>query len=206
VSGVGQNIFDATASSRFPRLRSPRIGVNSACIGFAFLGVGHDPDAFSLMRRTGVASPEHSPFRIIPHRGQVAENTSKPPRSEHWGVLHEDESRSYLANDPRHLSPEAGAGAINPGAVARRADVLTREASRHHVNTASPRSSVKRSHVIPDRKRGQASVVLTGNENARGVGVALDGTYSAPSEEMAPEDASTSAREKSQLIEHVSLS
>jgi hypothetical protein len=47
---------------------------------------------------------------------------------------------------------------------------------------------------------------LTGNENARGVGVPLDGTYSAPSEEMTPEDASTSAREKSQLIEHVGLS
>ena len=158
------------------------------------------------MGRTGVACPQHSPPRIVPQRGQVSEYTSKPPSSEHWAVLHEDVAWSYFANDAGHLSPHAGAGAVNACSLSGGADVLTREASRHHVNTASPRSSVKRSHVIPDRKRGQASVVLTGNENTRGVGVPLDGTYSAPSEEMTSEQATPSAREKSQLIEHVGLS
>ena len=157
------------------------------------------------MGRAGVTRSEHTPARIVPQRGQVSEYTSKPPRSEHWGVFHEDVEGSYFANDASHLGPHAGAGTVDSCALAGGADVLARKASRHHVNTASPRSSVKRSHVIPDRKRGQASVVLAGNENTRGVGVPLNGTYSAPSEEMAPEDASTSAREKSQLIEHVDL-
>ena len=112
---------------------------------------------------------------------------------------------SYFANDAGHLCPHAGALAVDACALAGGADVLAREASRHHINTASPRSAVKRSHVVPNRKRGEAPIVLTGNENTRGVGVPLNGAYSAPSEEMAPEDASTSAREKSQLIEHVGL-
>jgi len=165
-------------------------------------GVGQDPDTFSLMRRTGVASPEHSPLCIIPQRGQVSENPSKPARSEHWGVFHEDESRSYLANDPRHFSPEAGAGAVNAGALSCGTDVLARESARHHVNTASPRASVKGSHVIPDRERREAPIVLASHENACGVVIELDGADSSPSEQVPAEDASTSAREKSQLIEH----
>jgi len=165
-------------------------------------GVGHDPDALSLMRRSGVASPEHSPSCIIPQRGQVAENTSKSARSEHWGVFHEDESRSYFANDPRHLSPEAGAGAVDAGALPCSADVLARESTRHHVNTAAPWSSVKGSHVIPDRERREAPVVLASHENACCVAVKLDGADGAPVEQVPAEDASTSAREKSQLIKH----
>ena len=161
-----------------------------------------DPDAVALVGRTGVACPQHSPSRIVPQRGQVSEYTSKPPRSERWGVLHEDEARSYFANDPRHLSPETGAGAVDAGALSRRADVLARESARHHVNTASPRASVKGSHVIPDRERREAPVVLASHENACGVAVKLDGADGSPSEQVTAEDASTSAREKSQLIEH----
>ncbi len=159
------------------------------------LGVGHDPHALPFVRRSGVASPEHSPPRIIPQRGQVSENASKPARSEHWGVLHEDEARSYFANDPRHLSPETGAGAVDAGALPCCADVLAREPARHHVNTASPRASVKGSHVIPDRERREAPVVLASHENACGVAVELDGADGAPSEQVTAEDASTSARE-----------
>lgn len=180
--------------------RLPRVGESCA------VGVGsHNPDAVSLMRRSSVASPEHSPPRIIPQRGQVSENASKPARSEHWGVLHEDEARSYFANDPRHLSPEAGAGAVNAGALSCRADILARESARHHANTASPWSSVKGAHVIPDRERREAPVVLASHENACGVGIALDGADGSPSEQVTAEDASTSAREKSQLIEHHAL-
>lgn len=76
------------------------------CLSIVF-GVGQDPHSFSLMRRTGVACSQHSPSRIVPQRGQVAENASKSARSEHWGVLHEDEARSYFANDAGHLRPES---------------------------------------------------------------------------------------------------
>ena len=50
---------------------------------------------------------QHSPARIIPQRGQVSENSSKPARSEDWGVFHEDEARSHLANDARHVRPHS---------------------------------------------------------------------------------------------------
>jgi hypothetical protein len=167
------------------------------------VGVGHNPDPLADVRCASMDCSEHTPSRIVPHRGQVAENSSETPGSEHWAVFHEDVSRSYLANDARHLSPESGAGAVESGPVASGADVLAGKASRNDINTAAPWSSVKGLHVIPDGKRRQASVVLSRHKNACGVGIALDGADGSPSEQVPAEDASTSAREKSQLIEHL---
>ena len=158
------------------------------------------PDPIALVRRTGVNSAQHTPSRIVPQRGQVSENTSKPARSEDWGVLHEHVSRSYFANDPSHVRPHPGSLAVDARALAGSADVLAREAARHDVNSAAPRSSVKGLHVIPDGKDGQVSVVLPGDQNACGVSVPLDGADGSPAEQMPAEYASTSAREKSQLI------
>jgi len=71
------------------------------------VGVGHNPDPVSLVRSAGMVSAQHSPARIIPHLGQIPENNSKPPSSEHWRVLHENVARSYFANDAGHVLPQA---------------------------------------------------------------------------------------------------
>ena len=168
----------------------------------ALVGVGHafpvsrdDPDPVTLVRCPGMVRSEHSPLRIEPHRGQVSENDSEPPRSEHWRVLHEDEPGSNLANDPRHLHPEAGSLSFDPRSLAGGADVLAWKPARYDVNSSSPWPSVKAAHVIPDGKRRQCSVVLPCCKYACGVGVALDGADGAPSKQLAPEYSSTSARE-----------
>jgi hypothetical protein len=147
------------------------------------------------VRSTGIVRSEHAPFRIVPHRGQVTEHSIKSSKSEGWRVFHEDESRSNLANDPRHVSPHAGSLSVDSSAFACDADVLARESSRHHVNTASPWSSVKGLHVIPNRERREKSVILPCDEYACGVGVPLDGAHGSPSEQVPAEYASTSARE-----------
>ena len=89
---------------------------------------------------------------------------------------------------------------VDACAFACNADVLTRKASRHHINTASPWSSVKGLDIIPNRERREKSVILPCDEYACGVGVPLDGAHGFPSKEVPSEYASTSAREKSQLI------
>ena len=142
---------------------------------------------------------EHAPLRIEPQRGQVSENSSEPSSSEHWGVLHEHETGSYLANDPSKLGPESAFLAVDAGAFSSRADVLARETARHDINSAFPLSSVKGSHVIPDRERFETPVVLAGHEYVSAVGVELDGADGSPSEQLSAKDASTSAREKCQL-------
>jgi hypothetical protein len=87
-----------------------------------------------------------------------------------------------------------------PAPPPRNADVLAGKATRYDVNTAAPSVSVKGANVIPNRERGKSSVVLSGQQYAGGVMVSLNGADRAPSKKVAPENASTSAREKSQLI------
>lgn len=156
------------------------------------------------MRRPGVGSSQHAPSRIEPHRGQVSENTSKPPRSKNWAVLHEDEARSYLANDPRHLSPEAGVLAVDACASAGGTDVRARESAADHVNGAPPGVPVEGADVVPDREAGELSVALAGQENAPAVGIKLDSTDGAPSKETPAQDASSCPCKKCQLI-HAAL-
>ena len=143
------------------------------------------------MWRSGVCRSQHSPPRIKPHRGQVSENSAKPPRSEHWGVFHEDESGSYLANHSRHLAPEPGAFAVDACALAGAADVLTGEPARDDVNASSPRSPVEGAHVVPDGEAGEVSVSLACEEDASAVGIKLDSADGAVAEEEVCEDAST---------------
>jgi len=45
-------------------------------------GVGHNPDPVASVRRTNGGSWYAVPFRIVPERGQVPENSVKSPSSE----------------------------------------------------------------------------------------------------------------------------
>jgi len=167
-------------------LASPAVGVGQ---------VGENPNALAAMRRANVGRSQHSPFRIIPERGKVAEHAVESSSSESWRIFHADKSRSYLAHDASVLAPQSRTRAIEAGACAGDGYVLTGKASRNHVNTASPWSTVKGSHVIPDRERGQRAVILPCEKNGGGVGVALDGADGSPPKERAAEYAATSARE-----------
>lgn len=196
--GIKKCLFGCplTACSRSPRPpRSPS----------DLRTVGHNPDAFAQVVGAEVSCGNDIPFRIEPERGQVSENNSKPPRSEHWAVLHEHVAGSNLANDPCHFSPQARAVSSESSTLAGGTDVLTREASRNHVNKAAPRSSVKTAHVRPNWEWSEGSIVLSLRQNLCGVGITFNCAHGSPSQEMASEDASTSACEKSQLTKSLRL-
>jgi hypothetical protein len=163
-------------------------------------GVGHQPQSVALMRRPNIGSSQHRPSAVIPERGQVTEHSSESPSNERWTVLHEDEARSNVANDPCHVRPHPGPLAVDAGALSGDADVLTGKPARNHVNKASPWSSVKGSNVIPNRESREQAVILSGEQYACGIGLPLDSADGSPSEETASENASTSAREKCQLM------
>jgi hypothetical protein len=154
---------------------------------------GNDPNPFTLVSCANIGSRKHSPSRIIPHRGQVSENDSKSPESESWAVFHKRKSRSYFANDASHLAPESGAFSVDAFAVcsACGTDVLTRESSRHNVNSASPDSAIERRNVIPDRECVEASIGLSCEQDASGVGINLNSADGAPSKQLPSQDAAS---------------
>jgi hypothetical protein len=152
-----------------------------------------------MLKSTGVCA-DNSPPRIKPHLGNISKHSTESANNNRWAVFHEHESRSNFANDSGHFGPEAAFFAVDAPAFAGNRYVGARKSARNHVNNSSPRLSVKGSHVIPDGKRFQASVVLSRHKNAGGVGVVFDGTDGVPPKEFAPEYSATSACEKSQLI------
>jgi hypothetical protein len=162
--------------------------------------VRENPDALAFVWRSNGVRSKHSPLRIVPDRGQVAENSSESPTSESWGVFHEHESRSNLANDPEHFGPKSAALSVKPGSASRDANVLARESARNDVNNSSPGVADKTSNVRPNRENGQRAVVLPLRKNGCAVGIKFNGAHGFPPEEFSPEYSSTSAREKSQLI------
>lgn len=157
--------------------------------------IGEYPDALSPVRCSDVNRSEHEPLRIVPCRGQVPENSVKPPRGKQWGIFQERVAGSNLANDAEHLGPESGPFSFDARPPSRTADVLARETSRYHVNKAAPWSSVKGPNVIPNREGREYAVILSGEQYARGIGLNLDSADGTPSEDCPSQNASTSARE-----------
>jgi hypothetical protein len=152
------------------------------------------------MGRASVCCAHNAPFRVIPHFGKVTEDHGKSSLDEQRAVFHEDVSGSYLTDNSRHVLPQAGSLAVDSGSLACCTDVLAGKPSRNHVNTSAPWRSVKGANVIPNRERREKSVILSGGKNSGGVGFSFDGTDGAPTKQVSSENASTSAREKSQLI------
>src|SRR6185369_5754087 len=128
--------------------------------GLLARGVGNNPDALTSMQSSDMRSPNNSPSCIKPHLGKVSENGSKPPRSEHWRVFHEDEIGSNLAHDPGHLGPQSRPLTVDPFAFPRAGNILTWEPACDDIDGPAPRSAVKGSHVVPDRESLKASVAL----------------------------------------------
>ena len=135
---------------------------------------------------------QHSPARIVPQRGQVPENSAKPPNSEHWRVLHEHVSRSYLTHDAGHFSPEPRPFSFDAGSLSGTGDVLARESARDDIHESSPGSPVEGLDIVPDWEEGEQSIPLSLEEDLLAVGLKLNGTDGAPSEELASENPSTS--------------
>jgi hypothetical protein len=172
------------------------------CVLIGVPMAGNDPYPRTLVSCANIGSGKHSPSRMKPQLGQVSKHSPKPPKSESWAILHKREAGSYFANDAGHFPPEPGSFTFDSFSIgsACGADVLARESARNHINNASPRSSIKGSHIIPDREGRKASIILAGQKYIAGVGIELDGADGAPSEQFAAEYSATSAREKCQLI------
>jgi hypothetical protein len=149
---------------------------------FDAVGVGSNPDAFSIVGSSGVVRSKHSPSRIKPHLGQVSENSSESSRSEYWAVFHEDESRSYFANNPPHLTPQSASLAVEPPPFPCGADVLARKAARNHVNNSLPWRSVEGANITPNGEWWKVPFILPLHKSSRAEGIGLHGADSFPAE------------------------
>ncbi len=153
------------------------------------------------MRSTGVIRSHNSPFRRVPHLGKVPEYSVKPPRSEHWRVLHEREPGLYLANDPGHFGPQSAPLSIEAVTLSGDADVLAGEPSANDVNVSSPWPALEGSDVIPHGEGWEHSVPLSGKHDAPWKGSKLNSADGAPSKQVPSQDAASTSGEQGQFSE-----
>jgi len=164
-----------------------------------------NPNPVSLVRSSDVGSAQSDPCRIIPERPKIGEDDVQSSTNERWRVFHEDESRSNIANNTSELPPESGTLSGQPESSSGNGDILAREAARNDVNNSSPWLCVKRANVIPDRERTKESVVLSLSQDRSGISISFNRANGLPSEEMPSENPSSSACEKSQLIQSLQI-
>lgn len=105
------------------------------------------------MRRSNIGCRKHEPLRIVPDRGQVAENFSHPSSKQAWDVLHDREPGSYRAKASGELRPEpALVGIAEPLPCV--AGGLAWEAAAHEVGSFNL-PPVDRGHVAEVRHAGE---------------------------------------------------
>lgn len=85
------------------------------------------------MRSADGGSRYAVPFSVIPARGQITKDAVESANKEPWHVFHDDDARSYCANDSRELRPQpacVGLSALRSGD----ADRLTGEPAANAVD------------------------------------------------------------------------
>lgn len=116
---------------------TPRRGDSRPPFAAVALGVGHNPNSVPKLSGTSVGSWNAMPFCIIPDRGQVSEYSAQPSTKQRCHVFHDDDSRSYFANEAEEFSPEPATVAFKALSSARKTDVLARESANDAVRIAS---------------------------------------------------------------------
>lgn len=139
------------------------------------VAVGQEEGALPLLARANGRRRKAKPFRTLPAVGhEIGEDQLQPsPANEPWHVLQEDESRSNLAKDAANLGPEPALVVRSP-APSGMAPRLAGEAASDEIHDATPRAAVERGKVIPERRRIQAAVLDTRDQDRAGKGFPLD--------------------------------
>jgi hypothetical protein len=139
------------------------------------------------MGGTHVGSSDTSPGPQVPQLGQVGEDLSehfalgsgvsgnKLSCEQAADVFEEHERGFHLADNPGDVVPEIP-GVLCGSSASGEGERLARESGRDDIHSATPRATVERSHVIPDRSRGQAAVEHACRQDPRDIGFPLDVT------------------------------
>ena len=141
-------------------------------------GVGSEKeDSITEVRGADGCRRNVVPFRSPPALGQRGEDSIKPARGkEAWDVLHEEVARSNLANDPPDFIPEPSLVG-DPPPLAGEGVGLAGESSSDEIHRATPRATVKRGEIVPDRRRIQGRVFHPRHESGRTIGLPLDNAH-----------------------------
>lgn len=146
----------------------------------ATIDVGHakgqEEEPFALVRRADVRSLRQDDRHAETCAVQVSDDVVEAASQMTAHVLAEEPPGAALFGDAQDVRPEVArvvGAASQPGVGEGLAGVPT----HHEIHRATPRSSVERSEVRPDRRRSQASLFHARDKACRGIGFPLDSNH-----------------------------
>lgn len=145
-AGVGQRV---TSPSDGPY----SLGSRTPALSSLARGVGHRNDEHPLSSMGGahIGSSDPRPLDVVPEVDEVADNVAQAPPKESAHVLDDDHPRPELADEPRVLAPESGAGSVESGPEPGVGHVLAGEAAAEHVDRSERCASDESDIGVPLR-------------------------------------------------------
>ena len=137
-------------------------------------GVPQEPEPFPAVGCTNGGRGEQTPLRIEPEVGKIPADTVEPSEANKSGdVLQEHEPGFHVSHDPGNVRPQPSLiiDTVTPPCARER---LAVETGSDDIHAATPRATVERGDVIPDRRSIQVRLFHPCHESGRRVGVPLN--------------------------------
>ncbi len=129
--------------------------------------MGQDEYPEPLVRRADFCRAEQACRRRVTHAPKVSQDGFKAEGDVACDVFEEDPFGGAFPDDAGDLGPEV-AGIIGTTALSGGAEGLAGVSGQHRVESPAEGAGVKAAQVVPDRRRGEISGALGGDEDGTG--------------------------------------
>jgi len=135
--------------------------------------VGQDEDAEPLVRRADFCRAEQARRRRVAHAPKLSQHGLKAKGDVPRDVFEEDPFGGTFPDDPGDLGPEVP-WIVGTTAFSGSAERLAGISGQHSVEGTAEGLGTEAAQVIPDRRRGEISRALGGDEDGAGPILPLD--------------------------------
>lgn len=137
---------------------------------------GQEEESLALVRRADVRSLRQDDRHAETCAVQVADDVVEAASQMAAHVLAEEPPSAALLGDTEHVGPEVSR-VVGSASLPGRGEGLAGVPTHHEIHRSTPRSSVERSEVRPDRRRSQPPLFHARDKACRGIGFPLDSNH-----------------------------
>lgn len=139
---------------------------------------GQEEESLALVRRADVRSLRQNDRHAETCAVQVSDDVveAAPQMTAH--VLAEESPRAALFSDAQDVRPEVSR-IVGTASLSGRGEGLAGVPAHHEIHRSTPRSSVERAEVRPDRRWSQSAFLHARDKACRGIGFPLDSNHGA---------------------------
>ena len=135
--------------------------------------MGQDEDAQPLVRRADFCRAEQARRRRVAHAPKLSQHGFKAEGDVTCDVFEKDPFGAAFGNDACDLGPEVP-GIVSAAAFVSGTEGLAGISGEDDVEGPVEGAGIEGSQIVPDRRPGEITSALGGDENAAGIGLPFD--------------------------------